>query len=164
MPLLGLPITGAAGIGRCSVARARREASDPTAIPLVANLDSRAPAGSGHGVPFTARMLAAAFAVYMIYTEVKTEVRPVKGGIPCKVASGPAGTVLTLWRSRIGSRTSYNAALRAVEEEAARLVTCSGNCRTGRCQPVPIVISAIPKYRVFWTTTVVTYMVGCACI
>lgn len=112
-------------------------------------------------------MEAIAIAYYMISAEMETLSSTAPQGRPC-TGTGPTGTVFTLERSRIGSRTSRNAAVAAAVAHAKTVMTCSGTCSNEEdgpvCSPVAIPISIIPRYRVFWTTTTITYKVGCACL
>ncbi len=112
-------------------------------------------------------VLIVAATAYLAYDlEKRVKIRHPPMGVPCVPLSGPTGSVQKLSRSRIGSLTSLNKALAAAQADAEATVTCSKTgCGNGRrCAPVANIINALPKYRVFWTTTDVTYMVGCACI
>ena len=112
-------------------------------------------------------MMSIAFAYYMVSAELETVAEIAPQGIPC-TASGPTDVVWTVWRRRIGSRTSRNAAVKAAVDHARSVVTCSGACGEDpdgpQCTPVAIPISVVPKWRFLWTTTTVTYRVGCACL
>ena len=112
-------------------------------------------------------MMSIALAYYTISAEMETVARIAPQGRPC-TASGPTNAVWTVWRRRIGSRTSRNAAVKAAMEHARKVVTCTGACSEDpdgpQCTPVAITISAVPAWRLFWTTTTVTYRVGCACL
>lgn len=122
-------------------------------------------------VAFIAALLfaaeAAAFAYYSISAEAGTRVTIAPSGPPCS-GEGPNDVVWSLWVRRIGSRTSYNAAIKAAMNHARKVMTCSGACSDDEdgptCTPVAIPISVVPKNRFLWTTTNITYRVGCACL
>jgi hypothetical protein len=110
-------------------------------------------------------LIVGAVALLAYSAESRRGIKLPPSGIPCAVKSGATGTVRKLSRSRIGSRRSRNAAVDAAQADAVATVTCGGACDAGKtCSPVAIIISAIPKYRIFWTTTDVRYMVNCACV
>ncbi len=51
---------------------------------------------------------------------------------------------------------------------AVTVKSCAGLCSDDpdgpTCTPVAIPISVVPKNRILWTTTTITYRVGCACL
>lgn len=112
-------------------------------------------------------MEAIAIAYFMISAEADMLASVAPQGMPC-TGTGPTGVVFVKSVSRIGSRTSRNAAIRFADQHAKRVMTCSGgggeDSHGGVCTAVAIPISVVPKYRVFWTTTTITYRVGCALI
>lgn len=154
-----------AGEGATAVAAGTAEAGGAGATGAAAGAAGLTGAALAVAVVIGILIVAAtAYIAYDLESRVTIEHPPT--GQPCAVATGPTGTTLTLSRSAIGSRTSLNKALAAAQADAAARITCTpGACGAGRtCAPVAIVISAIPKYRVFWTTTEVTYTLGCACV
>ncbi len=113
-------------------------------------------------------VLFALFTVYVAYDQISSEMRkkatPPPAGIPC-TGTGPTTTVFTLSASGVGARTSYNRAVQRAMQHAGTVMTCTGTCTPpGTCTPVAIPISIVPRSRLFWTTTTITYMVGCACV
>lgn len=154
-----------AGEGASVVAAGTAEATGAGATGVAAG--GAGLAGAALAVAVAIGILIVAATAYIAYDlESRVTIKHPPMGQPCAVATGPAGAIQALSRSAVGSRSSLNKALAAAQADAEARITCTpGACGTGRtCAPVAIIITANPKYRVFWTTTDATYTLGCACV
>jgi len=139
---------------------------------IVAGAGGGAAGGAAAGtlLATVAAALAMLVSIYIAYSwiseEVKKDIEFPPQGVPCAAVGGNTTKVRKLSRSGIGSKTSLQRALNAAVEDVARTVRCGTGCPQADhvCAPMPVIISAVPKYRVFWTTTDVLYLGACQCL